>query len=226
MKALLRIAALIAAAALAAGCATPTQMGLKRDTKTVDTSKESLLLFSTNLVNQVKPDYQPNAFVVYVEKPNAKDASDRLNFLVDDEGRNLSPQGNQFLMRLALPPGKYILRGIGGFSGLFPVRGNFLVPLHMDLDVKPQTVVYLGHINARMRERKDTEFRAGGPIPLIDQAVTGFGGGTWDVQIEDRIDADLTALKRVFPALQPLKVDKAVLPAWDRAKAQAWWEKN
>jgi len=222
----LRLTAVMLLAAIAAGCATPMQMGLTRDTKELDTSKESLVLLSAELVNRYKPDYQPNAFMVQVEKPDAKEAADRLNFLADDEGRSLAPGGNQFLFRMAMPPGRYIVRGIMGFSGNFPVRGNFFVPLHMDIEVTPRSVLYLGRVNAIMRERGETEFRAGAPIPLIDQAVTGFAGGTWDVETRDNSHADVPAMRRVFPALQKVDVRTTLLPRWDRAKAQDWWEKN
>jgi hypothetical protein len=67
--------------------------------------------------------------------------------------------------------------------GIFPFHGFFFAPLHEDLDVEPNSVVYLGQVDATAVERKDGELRAGPVIPLIDQAATGFSGGTWDISV-------------------------------------------
>jgi hypothetical protein len=127
---------------------------------------------------------------------------------------------------MSLPPGKYVVRGISGSSGIFPVRGNFFVPMHSGIEVKPKSVVYIGQVQAKVRERNEQakEFRAGAVIPLIDQAVTGFSSGTWEISIRDGFNEDMGKFKNAFPVLVPATVTKQILPAFDRNKAQVWWE--
>ncbi|WOD16795.1 hypothetical protein [Paraburkholderia kirstenboschensis] len=72
-------------------------------------------------------------------------------------------------------------------------------------------------------ERKDGELRAGPVIPLIDQAATGFSGGTWNISVSDQFDADVAEFKKDFPALTNASIEREVLPAWDKQKATDWW---
>jgi len=218
------VLAAFALGSLLSGCATPVKMGLNKESTHVDVSKESLLLLTAKLSNAYKPSYQPEAYALQVEKQDADESAERFNFLADKEGTVKSPEGNEYVFRVSIPPGNYVIRGITGFSGIFPVRGNFFLPLHSDVTVTPQSVVYLGRVEGNVRERQDGEFRAGAPVPLIDQAVTGFSGGTFDVTITDSSDKDLAQLKTIFPALQTVEVQKNVLPPFDRARAQQWWE--
>lgn len=112
-------------------------------------------------------------------------------------------------------------------SRRFPVVGQFWTPLHEPLDVKAGSAVYyLGHVEARVRERQGDEFRAGTLIPLIDQLAVGASGGTWDVAITDSFDVDEAVFRSRFAALKDVDIQKAILPPFDRAKAQAWWAAN
>jgi hypothetical protein len=73
-------------------------------------------------------------------------------------------------------------------------------------------------------ERKDGELRAGPLIPLIDQAVTGFSGGTWNVAVSDRFDQDMTEFRTDFPVLEKADAQEDVLPPWDKKAATDWWQ--
>jgi hypothetical protein len=76
-------------------------------------------------------------------------------------------------------------------------------------------VTYLGRIEAVIRERKEeTELRAGPLIPLLDQAVTGFSGGTFDIEIVDRYETDIAEFAKRHPFLASQSVGRAVLPPW------------
>ena len=108
----------------------------------------------------------------------------------------------------------------------FPIHGSFFAPLHTTITVGEPGVYYLGHVNATVRERKGEEFKAGPSIPLIDQAIAGASGGTFDIDITDGFDKDEALFRAKFPALAGVKITKAILPAFDRAKAQAWWQAN
>jgi hypothetical protein len=77
-----------------------------------------------------------------------------------------------------------------------------------------------------VRERVGGELTAGGPVPLIDQAVAGASGGTFDVAISDRWDIDGPRLVMAFPGLRQIAVQKVILPPFDRAAAQRWYDTN
>jgi len=205
------------------GCATPIHMSPTKETQVLDTSKDSILLMSLTLKNSFHPSYQPSPIVVNVERGDASQTADRLNFLFDPEGAEEGKLENHYLVRMSLPPGKYVVRGVMGQSGIFPAHGFFFAPLHEDIEVKPNSVVYLGHVDATVVERKDGELRAGPVIPLIDQAVTGFSGGTWDVSISDNYEHDITSFRTTFPVLDKASIDKDVLAPWDKKKATDWW---
>ena len=90
------------------------------------------------------------------------------------------------------------------------------VPINLITDIKPNAVVYLGHMEVVLRERKsDTEERAA-LFPLIDAAVAGFSSGTFDVVVEDRFDEDIKLFSSEYHALQNAKIEKSILPQWVR----------
>jgi hypothetical protein len=75
-----------------------------------------------------------------------------------------------------------------------------------------------------VRERQENEFKAGPSIPLIDQAVAGASTGTFDIKISDNFVKDEAIFRSKFPALVGVPIRKSILPAFDRANAQKWWE--
>ena len=83
---------------------------------------------------------------------------------------------------------------------------------------------YIGHVQAVVRERKDGEERAGPVIPLIDQAVVGASGGTFDVTISDAWATDEALFKSTFPALARVSIEKKLLVPHDPAKVKSRWE--
>lgn len=215
--------------AMLAGCATPTKMALQDNTERLTENSKPIYLMTTTLKNSYKTSYQPKLLVVHVEKEDAKQAADRINFTVDDKAKNETDtvaMGNSYLLRLELDPGKYEIRGLTSTAGIFPIRGFFFTPLHSPLEAGKSGVYYLGHVNATVRERKDSEFKAGASIPLLDQAVAGASTGTFDVEVTDEFATDEAVFRARFPALTGVNIQKAILPAFDRAKAQKWWEAN
>jgi hypothetical protein len=217
----------VAAALILAGCATPTKMAFHKDTETVTSTTKPIFLMTATLKNSYRQSYQPKVIVLNVEKEGASQKSDRINFTMDDKAKNESgsPElGNSYFFRMELEKGNYVLRGLTGFSGVFPVRGHFFAPLHARMESTVPGIFYLGHVNAIVRERIENEFRAGSPLPLVDQAVTGFSGGTFDIEITDQFENDVPEFRARFPALREAVIQKAVLAPFDRAKAQQWWE--
>jgi len=213
----------IAGTLLTTGCATVAPMSPTTATSSVDTSKNSYALMTVTLKNAYHTSYQPSPIVVHMERGAADSRADRLNFKFDDQATTTSDNGNHYFVRIPLAPGKYVMHGITGQSGIFPFHGMFFTPLHETVEIKPNSIVYLGHVDATVVERKDGELRAGPVIPLIDQAATGFSGGTWDIRVSDEFDQDVAEFKKDFPALTNASIEREVLPARDKQKATEWW---
>lgn len=213
--------------AVLSGCATSAKMAFQDDAERLTEKSKPVFLMTVTIRNSYRTLFQPKLLVVHVEKPDAKEAADRLNFTMDDKAKNETDSeitGNNYLLRLELSPGRYEIIGLTSLARLFPINGFFFTPLHSPLEVKESGVYYLGHINATVRERQENEFKAGSSIPLIDQAIAGASTGTFDVEITDDFATDEAVFRSKFPALAAIPIQKTILPAFDRAKAQQWWE--
>ncbi len=223
------LSCLLLCTVLLSGCATPTRMAFEKDDDKVTQSSPPVYLMTVTLKNIYRPTWQPKLLVVHTEKRGAKEAADRLNFTMDDKAKEETDKpdtGNTYILRIPLKPGQYDIVGLTSLSRSFPISGFFFTPLHASLEVKESGVYYLGHVSATVRERKGTEFKAGPSIPLIDQAVIGASGGSFDVEIIDRLSADEAMFRNKFPALKGVNIVKQILPPFDRAVAQKWWEAN
>jgi len=181
---------------------------------------------SMEVSNQYKADYQPQIFLAYVETPDAKEKADRHNFKTDMDGTISSANGTRYLLRMELDPGHYIIRGAScRYQSMF-LMAQCMMPVHSDIQVKANSVTYIGRASGVMRERQDGEFRAGPVIPLVDQNVTGFAGSTFDVTISDESKEDLASCQGIFPALKSTNIEVKVLPPFNRDRAQLWWDSN
>ena len=221
------VVGILALVALVSGCATRTKMAFGDDVEKFTEASKPVLLMSVNLKNAYNTSHQPKLLVVNVEKPDAKDASERLNFTMDEKAAVLSDNpevGNNYLLRLELDPGAYKIVGLTSTSRAFLINGFFFTPVHSDVVINRPGVFYLGHVNATVRERVGEEFKAGPSVPLIDQAIVGASGGTFDVSISDEFSTDEESFRSRFPALKGVAITKSVLSPFDRAKAQAWWQ--
>ncbi len=209
------------------GCATRTKMPALDQAVAFAPGDTPIYLMTVTLRNDNAPRYQPKMIVAHVEKNGATTKADRLNFLPERKAQHaLDPEelGNRCFVRLQTPPGDYTLVGFTSICSGFPFHGMTTAPLLASLPQGAPGIVYLGHVAATVRKRQGDEFRAGPVIPLIDQAATGLSGGTYDIAVEDRWDDDAAEFIARFPALKNVTVAKNILPPFDRAKAQAWWE--
>ena len=210
------------------GCATSKKMALQDDKKQLTETSKAILLMTATLKNSYHKSYQPRMLIMHVEKPNAKESSDKINFPVDDKAKfqedDSEVAGNSYLIRMELDAGNYEIRGITSRAKSFLTPGWFFTPLHSPIEIKDRGVFYLGHISAIVRERQGDEVKAGPTIPLLDQAAVGASGGTFDVEITDQFAKEEALFRSKFPALSGVKIQKTILPAFDRAKAQQWWE--
>jgi hypothetical protein len=194
------------------GCA--GNLGMVKGQTTIDTSTKSLVLLPVTVSNQNKPGYQPDltdAFLALgadTQRIGTKDA------LFKEE----KDKSKDYLMSFSLQPGTYTLERIVGMYKIpMLIRASCQIPLKKSFEVKPNSVLYLGHVTATIVERKSDEERAGILIPLLDQAVAGFSTGTFVVDIADRYDSDIANYRSEYPGLTNAKIEKAVLSQWQRA---------
>lgn len=214
---------------LLSGCATRTNMAFEDDSDTVSKENKPIFLMTATLRNTYRTSFQPKLLVVNVERSEVKGRADRINFTMDDKAKNESDsptEGSSYLLRMELEQGDYVIRGLTSLGRTFPINGLYFAPLHSKLKSSVPGVFYLGHVEATIRERKENEFKAGPSIPLIDQAIAGASGGTFDIEISDQWEKDESKFKTKFPALVAVDVQKVILPPFDKAQAQKWWEAN
>ena len=216
-------------AILLSGCATRPKMAFEKDDGTIEPGK-AILLMTVTLKNSYRPGYPLRLFASTVDKRHPREVSDRFVFDMDDKGKmetDTLEQGNTYLLRMPLDPGSYVFHGLVSRAGPCPLLcGLFHVPLQLPLEAKTAGVVYIGHINATVRERQGDEFRAGYVVPLIDQAATGASGGSFDVEVSDRFATDEAMFRTRFPALKNAEISKTVLRPFSRAAAQKWWDQH
>ena len=219
----------VSGALLLSACATPTKLAFADDPKSPPKTDAQIFLMTANFKNIYRTSHQLNLLVVNVEKPDAKEKKDRINFTIDKSAKvesETAEAGNSYYLSMKLPRGNYIIEGLTCLNRSFPTQTIFFAPLHVELSVAGPGVFYVGHVDATLRERKNNEFKAGPSLPLLDQAVGGASGGTFDIEISDQWDKDQETFLARFPALTNIAVTKAILPPFDRAKAQDWWEKH
>lgn len=201
------------------GCST-TKMAFENDTDTITSVKHPVFLMSVTLKNTFMPLYQPKLLYVPVKRTDQKGS---YKFKIDEKAKmefDTPESGNSYLLRMELENGEYVIRTFSGYSGVFPISGRFNALLNVQTKSEGSGIFYLGHVSATVREGKGDERRAGPVIPLIDQAVTGFSGGTFDIEITDQFDKDESLFKSRFPALSDVTIKKAILPKFDKGKAE------
>ena len=209
-----------------AGCASAPYMPLAEDQPNLDSSKP-LFLMSVVLKNEYKERWQPRVLNIILEKDGEAGKPQVMVFRMDARGTVTPESGSStYLVRFPAESVPHTVRGFNSMASAFPIHGFYFVPLHASLAKAEGGVYYLGSVKAVIRERKDGEFRAGPPIPLIDQAFAGASGGTFDIEIADTYEADIALFRKTFAALKDIEIKKAVLPKWDRSKAQLFWEQN
>ena len=207
------------------GCASFSPMALNSSSKTVDVSSKSVLLMTLDVFRTDGSRHHPNPKFINFEKPNGTDKAEIKTFKLDDSDSLESKAGRDvYLLSVDLEPGQYKLTGITGDANAFPFHGFFFVPLLMDVSIQKNAVTYIGRVKAELRPRQGNEFRAGGVIPLIDQAVSGVSTGTFDIAVEDFSQEDIPFFRATYPALTKTEIHTDFLPPFDRAKVQLWWE--
>lgn len=219
MKKFLVSLALIASALLT-GCAT-TPMPYSKDGETVDLKNNAVVLFTITQKNEYRKGFQPKVDYLYGAVEGSKESKDRFTLAPDDKSEfvtNTVEKGNKYLMRVMLKPGTYFLSHALSHARFFPITTTYWLPIASPFKVEGPGVIYLGNISGNIRERKEGEFRAGGVLPLIDQAIGGASGGTYDITIADEWEKDQVDFLQRFPQLKDIEVKKVILPPFNRTE--------
>jgi hypothetical protein len=188
-----------------------------------------IYLMTVTLRNTYVPAYQPKLQSVRVQKKTDTEYPTVILFQADPLAKTETDSpaiGSTYLLRLELEPGEYSILGLNSVGQSVFVNGNFFTPLQVRVVSSAPGVYYLGHVEATVRERKNDEFRASGSIPVQEQRLVGAFGGTFDVEITDRWEADGPAFFAKIPALNGVSIQKEIMSPFNRASAQRWWEKS
>lgn len=207
----LAIFVLLVVVSLISGCASP--MALEKGNNKLDISGESIALMRFRISNQVKPNWQPKIQIANLHKLGNRMSARKFN--PDGAFRGEKNSYNEYLISFRAKPGKYVVGDVIGFSGSFPIEGNCYAPVYKSFDLGKNEIIYLGYVDTTIRRRNnDEELRAGSVLPLIDQAVTGFGNGTPVITISDNYEKDIKAFVEAYPQLRGHQVRKAVMQKW------------
>jgi len=182
-------------------------MPLTKDTLQLNIDKEGIAIMSLKISNQYVPSYQPSVRVIEVTKSGQTNVK---SFKVEEAYDRLENQYNKYLISFQLPPGKHKVGRVLGGSGIFPVAGHFEFPIDAEFEVSSNKITYIGYVEMVNRKRKDGETRSGGILPLIDQAATGFSGGTFDIKISDRYNEDQKVFKESYSFIENYEVKKYI----------------
>ena len=192
-------------------CGCGQKMALTPKTKSIDLSKKSIVLMTTKLANTNVPGHQPTLGYVYVG-PCEKGKGKKYNFAADAPYIVKKKQYNEHLVSMALPPGDYALTNMYGFRRVpLLLAASCVVPLEKKFTLEPDEILYIGKVDATIRKKEDGEKAAGGPFPLIDQAVAGFSTGTFDIEVLDNYNEDIQLFKSQYPILQGREIEKAIM---------------
>lgn len=197
------------------GCATTRPLALSSNITAIDVSKESIALLTVKIANDYKPVFQPSLKEIHVRGDGGGKDREQFSFGVDEKYKEIEHTANEYLISIQLPPGNYQLRELSAQTETFPMIGNFTVPVYSNFTIEPHKIIYLGHIEATVKERTDDNLlRAGTVVPLIDQAATGASGGTFQVSITDLYTDDMKCFQEKYPYLAKHQVDNNTLPQW------------
>ena len=222
MRNLVKLAAVSLAVMFFSGCASVSDMPLNKNTTQLDTAQKSVLVARLKIKNENRPSHQPRLLAVFM-KQMAEGKEKELSFVAPTLVSEQDEQGKDYLISMDVEPGKSTLN-LARFMRQIPLLVTAMadLPFQFDLDVPANKVLYLGNLEATIVARTDdSQPRAGAVIPLIDQAVTGFSNGTFQLKVSDQFDADTQEMQKQFPALSGKAIDKLILPTWVHPEVRA-----
>ncbi len=212
-----RIAWGLVLATAVSGCA--TTMPLQPGGAAPDLAKKSVLVAHVKIRNDNHDCCQPQLAMLTTGVGNAPTQSWGTPTLIKDGQK----AGKEYFASFEADAGKVRVDSIS-FRHFVPLLVNAWAFAKLDatVDVPPNKVLYLGTIDAVIvpRDGNEDKPRAGAIIPLLDQAIAGFGNGSWVIKVTDDFEADLALLKEKYPFLKEADIQKAVLELPQAAPAE------
>ena len=207
------------------GCA-GNNVTVNKDQPDIDLTRKSIALLSVRISNQYKPDRQIELQSVIICPQSELNCKQDLS---SNPGSPYKPYKrekdyfNEYLLKYELESGSYNIDGLYTTYRIPTLTsGVGFAKLNLKTEIKPNAIIYLGHLDIVLREKKNNaEISAGGAIPFVDQYIPGFSSGTFDVIVEDKFDEDMKSFISEYPALQKFKVEKSILPQWIRPEKEA-----
>lgn len=190
------------------GCTSMTPMALESKSGTLQLTSKSVGLFTLRTSNQYKPSYQPDVTSIEVAPQGTSKA---VKFKVAKPHRQERDRFFEYLISVDMPSGIYRVGYVAGVSTNFLIMGSFKFFVGASLELSPNTVAYLGHIDMVNRKKKSGEYSSGGMHPLIGQAASGFADGTFDVSISDRSTTDIPLFEQTYPELKKHIIMKNIM---------------
>ncbi len=190
------------------GCSMGKPMALETKSGALELESESVGLFTLRTSNQYKPGFQPAVMSI---EAVSDETDKKVVFRAAKHHSHEKKRFYEYLVSVDLSPGIYRVGKIAGSSTSFLFHGSFAFPVGASFELPPDSVVYLGHINMVNRKRNKGEKRSGSIFPLVDQGVSGYGDGTFDITISDRSDTDIQLFEQAYPELAKHIVMKNIM---------------
>jgi hypothetical protein len=187
------------------GCASP--MALSGKGTAAEINGVTMAIFTVRTENSYHPNFHPDVKYLKLDKNNGKQPKTFKVNKVQDSGAC----DGEYLVSVDADPGSHTLNDIWGTSHRGLIMGSFSWPLDATFNLQANEITYIGHIDMVNRKRKDGEPRSGSVIPLIDQSISGFSGGTFDVTISDRFPTDVQLFVNAYPMIQGKSIYKSIM---------------
>jgi hypothetical protein len=201
---------LLTTIALLSGCMSTTPMALKPDDQALTKTNQALVLMSLRTSNLYHERYQPDAKYVVVKNSQTQQ---KKRFALKGPF-NQGEKYRYYLVSMALDPTQYQIEDVNGMSRSFlpPIVASFDAEQDADFNVENSSPIYIGNLDLTLVERSNNKQPRGGSIaPLIDQAVSGFSGGTFKIAINDNYNQDLQNFEQAYPSLKGVKISKKLM---------------
>ena len=205
---------LLILAFLLSGCS--PSPALMKGQNELDLSGKSIALLSVRIANKCRNGFPLSIEYVTICPGLESCITKPYNHQVEGPYNSEEDAYPEYLLSFQLDEGTHNIPRMYVGGGYFPLSAGTTVPLGLRAEIKPRSVVYLGHLDVTLRERKNDTEEIASRLNPIGAAAVGFLTGTFDVAVEDRSDDDIKLFISEYPALQNAKVEKAILPQWIR----------
>ena len=82
--------------------------------------------------------------------------------------------------------------------------------MDVEFEIRSNVITYIGQAQMVNRKREEGEPRSGSIFPLVDQSVTGFSDGTFDIEVSDNYLEDIKILKEKYPFIRNIEIKKNI----------------